>query len=111
MEEINTYNELKEILINEHSLSKFSSQNQDNRTLDEVKKMINIIKDRISPVVTLEVSAFEPLFSAELSNRLIEKSGKIQRQLKTNRVRKKRLFIEERLLEVSLEICLTFLKP
>tara|TARA_Y100000590_G_scaffold449138_1_gene586791 strand:+ start:995 stop:2218 length:1224 start_codon:yes stop_codon:yes gene_type:complete len=95
---------LKEILINEHSLSKFSSQNQDNRTLDEVKKMINIIKDRISPVVTLEVSAFEPLFSAELSNRLIEKSGKIQRQLKTNRVRKKRLFIEERLLEVSLEM-------
>ena len=66
--------------------------------------MINIIKDRLSPVVTLKVSAFEPLFSAELSNSLIEKSGEIQRQLKTNRVRKKRLFIEERLIEVSGEM-------
>ena len=66
--------------------------------------MITIIKDRISPVVTLEVSTFEPLFAAELSRTLINRSGQIQRQLKTNRVRQKRLFIEERLLAVSSEM-------
>ncbi|MBH10719.1 MAG: hypothetical protein CMG74_10300 [Candidatus Marinimicrobia bacterium] len=92
---------LKQIIISEHSLSKYQEQNQNNRAIIELRKMINIIKDRLSPVVTLEVSAFEPLFSAELSNRLIEKSGKIQRQLKTNRVTQKKLFIEDRLKEVS----------
>ena len=95
---------LKEILINEHSLSKYSEKDQDNRAMIELRKMITIIKDRLSPVVTLEISAFEPLFSAELSNILINKSGQIQRQLKTNRVRQKRLFIEERLTEVSAEM-------
>ena len=65
---------------------------------------INISKDRLSPVVTLEVEAFESQFAAELSKNLIEESGQIQRQLKTNRVRKKRLFIEERLIEVSVEM-------
>jgi len=95
---------LKEILINEHHLIKYNNSEQDNRATIELRKMINIIKDRLSPVVTLEVSAFEPQFSAELSNRFIEKSGQIQRQLKTNRVRQKRLFIEERLDEVSTEM-------
>ncbi len=95
---------LKEILINEHSLVKYNQQDQDNRAVIELRKMITIVKDRLSPVVTLEISAFEPNFSAELSNRLIFKSGQIQRQLKTNRVRQKRLFIEERLSEVSSEM-------
>jgi len=102
----NKYGEmtLKEILIKEHSLTKYQNEDQINRAVIELRKMINILKDRISPVVTLEVSAFEPKFAANLSNRLIEKSGEIQRQLKTNRVRQKRLFIEERLVTVSSEM-------
>jgi len=95
---------LKDILINENSLIKYKDEEQNNRAIIELKKMINIVKDRLSPIVTLEVSGFEPLFSAELSNTLIEKSGQIQTKLKTNRVRKKRLFIEERLLDVSSEM-------
>ena len=95
---------LKEILINEHSLSKYQNQDQKNRVIIELRKMIRIIKERLSPVVTLEISAFEPLFAADLSNTLIYRSGQIQRQLKTNRVRQKRLFIEERLLSVSTEM-------
>lgn len=102
----NKYNNksLKEILISEHSLSKYKQQDQNNRAIVELRKMISIVKDRISPVVTLEISAFEPLFAAELSNQIINRSGQIQRQLKTNRVRQKRLFIEERLLTVSTEM-------
>ena len=95
---------LKEILIKKKSLEKYSDLQQQNRALDEFRKMIKITKDRISPVVTLEVASFEPIFVAELSNRLIERSGQIQRDLKTNRVRQKRLFIEERLVEVSSEL-------
>ena len=95
---------LIEILIEENSLKKYPESERENRAISEFQKMINISKDRLSPVVTLEVSSFEPIFVADLSDRLIEKSGQIQRQLKTNRVRQKRLFIEERLSEVSPEL-------
>ena len=48
--------------------------------------------------------AFEPAFAKELSEKLILKSSIIQRQLKTNRVKQKRMFIEERLEQVSAEM-------
>jgi len=95
---------LKEILFSENRLTMYPEQERFNRAITELRKMIKISKDRLSPVVTLEVEAFEPQFAAELSKNLIEESGQIQRQLKTNRVRKKRLFIEERLTEVSAEM-------
>jgi uncharacterized protein involved in exopolysaccharide biosynthesis len=92
---------LMDILVSEHGLAKYSDVERKNRALQKLRNLINISKDRISPVVTLNVEAFEPLLVADLSSRLIERSGQIQRELKTNRVKKKRLFIEERLLEVS----------
>ena len=95
---------LKEILYSEHGLTKYPEEEWFNRAVTELRKMIKISKDRLSPVVTLEIEAFEPQFAAELSKNLIQESGQIQRQLKTNRVRKKRLFIEERLIEVSVEM-------
>ena len=95
---------LKEILFSEHGLTKYPEKEWFNRAITELRKMIKISKDRLSPVVTLEIEAFEPQFAAELSKNLIQESGQIQRQLKTNRVRKKRLFIEERLIEVSAEM-------
>ena len=91
---------LLDILVNENNLLNYPDLERKNRALEELIKMINLTKDRLSPVVTLEVAGFEPLFVSTLSKRLIEKSGQVQRQLKTNRVRKKRLFIEERLTEV-----------
>lgn len=95
---------LMKILVSENSLNKFSELQRKSRALTELRKIIKLTKDRLSPVVTLEVATFEPIFAAQLSKRLIEESGKIQRQLKTNRVRQKRLFIEERLSEVYFEL-------
>ena len=95
---------LSQILIKEFSLTKYKEPERKNRLIVEFRNMINITKDRLSPLVTLEVSAFEPLFSAQLSSTIIQKSGEIQRELKTNRVKQKRLFIEERLIEVSTDM-------
>ena len=66
--------------------------------------MIKISKERTSPIVNINVLAFEPFFAAELSNDLISSSSTIQRQLKTKRIKQKRLFIEERLDQVSMEM-------
>ena len=95
---------LKEILDKEHNLLKFSQDEQENRAIAEIRKMIKISKDRLSPIVTIKVEAFEAKFAAEISKSLIAESGKIQRQLKTNRVKQKRIFIEERLITVSKEM-------
>ena len=95
---------LKKILINENGLDKYEERNQQNRVLDKLKEMIKISKERTSPIVNINVLAFEPFFAAELSNDLISSSSTIQRQLKTKRIKQKRLFIEERLDQVSMEM-------
>jgi len=92
---------LQEILNMEHNLFKYPEVERENRAISEIRKMIKISKDRLSPIVTINVEAFEPKLAADLSKILIKKSGKIQRELKTNRIKQKRLFIEERLITVS----------
>ena len=95
---------LKDILDKEHRLSSYPDQEHENRAIDELRKMITISKDRLSPIVTIHLEAFEPIFASKLLESLIERSGEIQRKLKTNRVREKRLFIEERLKDISSEL-------
>ena len=95
---------LKDILISENNLHKYSELDQKNRVIDKLRKMIKISKDRTSPIVNIEVMTFEPIFASELSKDLIQKSSQIQRQLKTNRIKNKRLFIEERLKQVEFEM-------
>ena len=63
-----------------------------------------ISKLRNSPIVNIDVMTFEPLFASDISKELILRSSLIQRQLKTSRIKQKRLFIEERLNQVSLDM-------
>ena len=95
---------LLDIIVAEYDLMKYKESERSIRAIAELKKRIIITKDRLSPVVTLSIEAFEAQFAADLSRYIIDKSGQIQRQLKTNRVRQKRLFIEERMTEVSNEL-------
>ena len=53
--------------------------------------MIKISKERTSPIVNINVLAFEPFFAAELLNDLISSSSTIQRQLKTKRIKQKKV--------------------
>ena len=92
------------IMTKEYNLFKYENQNKKNRIIDMLREMIIINKDRSSPIVNISVMAFEPAFAKELSEKLILKSSIIQRQLKTNRVKQKRMFIEERLEQVSTEM-------
>ena len=95
---------LREILEKEHNLLKYPKDEQENRAISEIRKMIKVSKERLSPIVTIKVEAFEASLAAGISKSLIEKSGKIQRELKTKRIKQKRLFIEERLVTVSTDL-------
>ena len=61
-------------------------------------------KSRQSSILTLEVSAFEPQFAADIIIALIEELDKHQQKFKSTRVTEKREFIEERIEEVQLDL-------
>ena len=95
---------MKNIIIDEYRLDKYSEQDQKNRVIGKLREMIKISKLRNSPIVNIDVMTFEPLFASDISKELILRSSLIQRQLKTSRIKQKRLFIEERLNQVSLDM-------
>ncbi|MDP6401066.1 MAG: GNVR domain-containing protein [Candidatus Marinimicrobia bacterium] len=95
---------LKEILVAENRLDAYSEPQKTVRATNALKKWIQVTKDRLSPSVTLEVGAFEPQLAMEVARVVIEKSSQSLRRLRTNRISKKRAFIDERLTEVSNEL-------
>ncbi len=68
------------------------------------QEMIEVTEDRQSTVYTLEVSAFEPQFAADLATAVIEELVYYQREYKTARVGETRQFIEGRIEEVQGEL-------
>jgi len=62
--------------------------------------MIIVQKNRLSPIVSMHVEAFEPGLARDIAVEVIAESGKILLDLKTKKVREKRIFIEARIEEV-----------
>ncbi len=65
---------------------------------------INVSKDRKSSILTLEVSASEPQFAADIISALIEELDKHQQKFKSSRVSEKRQFIAGRIEEVQVDL-------
>jgi uncharacterized protein involved in exopolysaccharide biosynthesis len=97
-------NTLENLIISEYNINGETKKELTTRAIIDLKEKINISKNRLSPVINLSVNAFEPSLAVEISKEIISESSKIQRRLKTNRVRQKREFIEERLTEISNEL-------
>ena len=97
-------NTLENLIISEYNINGETKKELTSRAIIDLKEKINISKNRLSPVINLSVNAFEPSLAVEISKEIISESSKIQRRLKTNRVRQKREFIEERLTEISNEL-------
>ena len=66
--------------------------------------MINVSKDPESSILTLEVSASEPQFSADIATAVIEELDRYQQKFKSTRVSEKRQFIEGRIEEVQIDL-------
>jgi uncharacterized protein involved in exopolysaccharide biosynthesis len=66
--------------------------------------MINVSKDRESSILTLEVSASEPQFAADIATAVIEELDRHQQKFKSTRVSEKRQFIEGRIEEVQVDL-------
>jgi len=68
--------------------------------IEDLKLMISVHKNRLSPIVTLTINGFEPQFAHDIASAVLDESGRILRKLKTKQISEKRLFIENRIVEV-----------
>tara|TARA_B100001248_G_C27395448_1_gene465232 strand:- start:219 stop:1403 length:1185 start_codon:yes stop_codon:yes gene_type:complete len=93
-------NTLKNLLINEIKIKEEDPEIFETKLIQLLKEKIFVSRNRISPIISISVSSFEPKLSVDIARVIINESGLIQRRLKTNRVRQKRMFIEERMNQV-----------
>ena len=69
-----------------------------------LSKNISVFESKKSKLLTISVEAFEPGLAADIATALIEELNLIQKNFKVSRVKEKRTFIENRLVEVNKEL-------
>ena len=90
-----------------HSENNYHFENEEEKikmAIEDLRKMINVQKGRLSPVVSIIVNAHEPQLAQDLASTVIKESGIILLDLKTQKINEKRIFIEERIKEVHLAL-------
>ena len=95
---------LIEILDSEKNYDYKDDEERSKMAIEDLQKMINVHKGRQSPVITIVVNANEKQLSKDLASAVIRESGIILLDLKTKKIKEKRVFIEERIKEVHLAL-------
>ena len=95
---------LQFIIANELDILDKPIHEQQEESAKHLDNLILVNKIRFSSIVNLDIFGFEPEFTAALANRVIEHSGKLQREYKTNQVNQKRQFLEDRIVAVESEL-------
>lgn len=99
----NSLNEMKlaDLIINHLGLINKNFKEKNLKINKYLEKRIRISKTRFSPLINIEIDSFNPKLSSNMINRLISISNNMQVNIKTRQMRQKRVFIEERILEVE----------
>ena len=72
--------------------------------LIEFSKKLFVDEDINTSIVTISVESFEPKLASDIANSLIDEFDIHQKQFNTKQAEKKRIFIEERINEVSIDL-------
>ena len=96
--------QLQSIIANELDILNKPFHEQQQESSKHLDELIHVNKTRFSSIVNLDVYGFEPEFTAALANRIIDHSGKLQRQYKTNQVNQKRQFLDDRISVIENEV-------
>lgn len=97
---------LNQILINHLNLEKKSASYQSVRISNYIKKRIRVTKTRFSPLIHIEIDAYQPQLASNMIKRLISLSNEMQVNIKTKQMGQKRIFIEDRIVEISKDLVL-----
>ncbi|SVB85715.1 uncharacterized protein METZ01_LOCUS238569, partial [marine metagenome] len=95
---------LQIIISNELNILNKPAHEQQQESSKHLNELIRVNKTRLSSIVNLDVYGFEPEFTATLSKRIIDHSGKLQREYKTNQINQKRQFLEDRISAIENEV-------
>ena len=72
--------------------------------LYRLKKMINIIPNKVNSVITISVIAGKPKLASDLAMAVIDELDIFQRRFKTEKIKEKRIFIDSRMIEVKSDL-------
>lgn len=97
---------LYEILVSHLNLQKKAKEYQSVKISNYIKKRIRVTKTRFSPLINIEIDAHEPLLASSMIKKLISLSNEMQINMKTKQMGQKRIFIDERIKEVSKDLVL-----
>lgn len=75
--------------------------------INALQNLIKIREDIKTSIVTLNVNASEPRLAADIANALIEELNLHQKNFNSEQAAKKRIFIEERIKEVNVDLAKT----
>ena len=92
------------ILLNSNNGRKEWSDSQIKYAIYKAQKMISVKKENKSPLLVLSVRTFEKQLSADISNAIIDRLGKILNKFKLSQVEEKKSFISNRMVEVKLDL-------
>ena len=95
---------LQIIISNELNILNKPAHEQQEESSKHLSELIRVNKTRLSSIVNLDVYGFEPEFTATLAKRIIDHSGKLQREYKTNQINQKRQFLEDRISAIENEV-------
>ena len=71
---------------------------------NRLNKMIRVITSKTKPVIKIQVVAPEPQLASDLVSAVIEELDNFQKRTKYNKIKEKRIFIDNRMLEVEKEL-------
>ncbi len=98
--------DLNDILVKQLNLINKSANNQNLLIKKHLKDRIRISKTRFSPLINIEIDAYKARLASDMINRLIRISNDMQINIKTKQMGQKRIFIEERIKEVKVDLAL-----
>jgi len=93
------------ILLTQHlNLEKKNNKEQQLKIDKYLNKRIRVSKTRFSPLINIEIDAFNANLAANMIDKLIKISNEMQVNIKTRQMGQKRQFIEERIEEVKVAL-------
>jgi len=97
---------LRDLLVNQLSIKNKNVKNRNLIIKKHLKDRIRISKTRFSPLINIEIDAFNASLASDMINRLIAISNNMQVNIKTRQMGQKRIFIAERIEEVKVDLSL-----
>lgn len=72
--------------------------------INRLRRMVRTITNKKNPLIRIQVVAYEPKLASDLAIAVIDELDKFQKRFKSKKIKEKRIFINNRMVEVEKEL-------